>query len=115
MCSSDLVAAIISIPLLTAIFDVVGIYGGWVVAVKLLGLGSGTYFSQMENFVDMEDIWMGLVKSFSFGLIISWISCYKGYTTGYGAKGVSKSTTEAVVLSSVIVLVWDYFIASVWL
>lgn len=111
----NIVAAIISVPLLTAIFDVVGIYGGWVVAVKLLGLGSGTYFSQMENFVDMEDIWMGLVKSFSFGLIISWISCYKGYTTGYGAKGVSKSTTEAVVLSSVIVLVWDYFIASVWL
>ncbi|HHN64601.1 MAG TPA: ABC transporter permease [Nitrospirae bacterium] len=110
----NLLAALISFPLLCSIFDLIGIYGGYVVAVKLLGMSSGTYFSQMQDFVEMEDIWMGIVKSLSFGLIVSWVSCYKGYTTGYGAKGVSRATTEAVVLSSILILIWDYFIGSVW-
>lgn len=110
----NLVAALIAFPLLGAIFDLIGIYGGYVVAVKLLGLSSGTYFSQMQSFVDMEDIWVGVVKSLSFGLIVAWVSCYKGYNTGYGAKGVSRATTEAVVLSSILILIWDYFIGSVW-
>lgn len=111
----NIVASLIVFPLLGSIFDVIGIYGGFVVAVKILGMSSGTYFSQMESFIDMEDIWIGLIKSLSFGLIVSWICCYKGYTTGYGAKGVSKATTEAVVLSSILILVWDYFIGSIWI
>jgi phospholipid/cholesterol/gamma-HCH transport system permease protein len=111
----NILAALIAFPLLSAIFDVVGIYGGWLVAVKLLGLGSGTYFSQMEQFVDMADIIMGLEKSLCFGLLVSWVCCYKGYYAGFGAKGVSKATTAAVVLSSVLVLVFDYLIASFWL
>ncbi len=111
----NIVAALITFPLLGAIFDVVGIYGGWLVAVKLLGLGSGTYFSQMEQFVEMSDVWMGIEKSLCFGLLVSWVCCYKGYYAGYGAKGVSKATTGAVVLSSVLILVFDYFIGSLWL
>lgn len=115
----NIVAAMIVFPLLAAIFDVIGIYGGYVVSVELLGLSSGTYFSQMENFVEMEDIRIGLYKSFSFGIIVSWICCYKGYFAGhgrgYGAEGVSRATTEAVVLSSVLILVWDYFLGSVLL
>lgn len=111
----NILAALIAFPLLSAIFDVVGIYGGWLVAVKLLGLGSGTYFSQMEQFVDMADIIMGLEKSLCFGLLVSWVCCYKGYYAGFGAKGVSKATTAAVVLSSVLVLVFDYLIGSFWL
>lgn len=108
-------AAIIVFPLLTAIFDMVGIYGGYIVGVNLLGLSSGTYFSQMENFVDMKDILIGIYKSVSFGIIVSWVCCYKGFYTGYGAEGVSKSTTEAVVMSSVLILIWDYFLGSVFL
>jgi phospholipid/cholesterol/gamma-HCH transport system permease protein len=109
----NIVAGIIVFPLLTSIFDLIGIYGGYVVGVKLLGVGSGTYFSQMENFVDMSDIRMGLYKSLSFGVIVSWVCCYKGFHTRYGAEGVSRATTEAVVMSSVLILIWDYFLGSV--
>ena len=111
----NIVAALIAFPLLTAIFDLIGIYGGYFVGVKLLGMSSGTYFSQMESFLKMEDITVGLYKSLSFGIIVSWVCCYKGYFTGYGAEGVSKATTSAVVLSSVLILIWDYFLGSVLL
>jgi phospholipid/cholesterol/gamma-HCH transport system permease protein len=110
-----IVAAMIAFPLLTAIFDVIGIYGGYVVGVKVLGVSSGTYFSQMKHFVEMKDIIIGTYKSFSFGVLVLWICCYKGFYTGYGAEGVSKSTTEAVVMSSVVVLIWDYFLGSLFI
>jgi phospholipid/cholesterol/gamma-HCH transport system permease protein len=108
----NIVAAVVVFPLLAAFFDVVGIYGGYVVGVKLLGLSPGTYFSQMESFVSMEDISIGLYKSLSFGVIVAWICSYKGFYSRYGAEGVSRATTEAVVLSSVLILVWDYALGS---
>ncbi|MCE5312116.1 MAG: ABC transporter permease [Nitrospiraceae bacterium] len=111
----NFVASLIVFPLLAAIFDVVGIFGGYIVAVKLLGLSPGTYFSQIDVFVTMTDIRIGLYKSISFGLIVSWVCCYKGFYSGYGAEGVSRVTTQAVVLSSVLILVWDYFLGSVLL
>jgi len=109
------VAAMISMPLLCAIFDVVGIYGGWLVGVKLLGVNPGAYFYEMEKSVVWRDVYSGMVKSFSFGVIIAWIGCYKGYFSGHGAEGVSRATTESVVLTSVIILVWDYFLTSILL
>jgi phospholipid/cholesterol/gamma-HCH transport system permease protein len=109
----NIVAGIIAFPLLAFIFNMIGIYGGYVVGVNLLGVSPGTYFSQMQSFVDMADIRMGLYKSLSFGIIVTWVCCYKGFNTGYGAQGVSKATTEAVVMSSVFILIWDYFINSV--
>jgi len=111
----NLLAGIIALPLLTAIFDVIGIMGGYLVGVKLLGLESGVYFGEMANYVGMDDIMEGVYKSLCFGVIISWVSCYKGYYTGtwgYGAEGVSKATTQAVVMSSVFILIWDYFMTS---
>jgi phospholipid/cholesterol/gamma-HCH transport system permease protein len=112
----NFLAAIISLPLLTAIFDVVGIFGGYLIGVRLLGVGSGVYFGEMISYVQMKDIVEGIFKSFNFGIIIAWVCCFKGYYTGFytgfGAEGVSKSTTQAVVLSSVLILVWDYFITS---
>lgn len=107
-----LLAGIIVLPLLTAIFDVVGIFGGYLVGGKLLGIGEGTYFGEMANYVDMEDILGGIYKSLSFGVLITWICCYKGYYAGFGAEGVSKATTQAVVLSSVLILFWDYMMTS---
>ncbi|MBW1805062.1 MAG: ABC transporter permease [Deltaproteobacteria bacterium] len=111
----NLLAGIIALPLLTAIFDVIGIMGGYLVGVELLGLESGVYFGEMANYVGMDDIMEGVYKSLCFGVIISWVSCYKGYYTGtwgYGAEGVSKATTQAVVMSSVFILIWDYFMTS---
>ncbi|MDD2540239.1 MAG: MlaE family lipid ABC transporter permease subunit [Desulfuromonadaceae bacterium] len=109
------IAAMISLPLLCAIFDVIGIYGGWLVGVKLLGVNPGAYFYEMEKAVVWRDVYSGMMKSLSFGVIIAWIGCYKGYYAGHGAEGVSKATTESVVLTSVIILVWDYFLTSVLL
>jgi phospholipid/cholesterol/gamma-HCH transport system permease protein len=106
-------AGILSLPLLTAIFNVVGIFGGYLIGGKLLGVGEGTYFGEMANYVDMEDILGGIYKSLSFGVLITWVCCYKGYYAGFGALGVSKATTQAVVLSSVLILVWDYFMTSI--
>ena len=108
----NLVGAVVSLPLLTAVFDVVGIWGGYLVGVKMLGVNAGTYFGEMMTYVEMQDITGGAYKALSFGGIISWVCCYKGYTTGLGAEGVSKATTEAVVQSSVLILVWDYFMTS---
>jgi len=105
-------AGILALPLLTAIFDVVGIFGGYLIGVKLLGIGEGTYFGEMVNYVRMQDITEGIYKSLSFGVLITWVCCYKGYYVGFGAEGVSKATTQAVVLSSVLILFWDYILTS---
>jgi phospholipid/cholesterol/gamma-HCH transport system permease protein len=70
----------------------------------------------MANYVEMPDILEGLYKSLTFAVIIIWVCCFKGFYagifTGFGAEGVSKATTQAVVLSSVMILVWDYFMTS---
>ncbi len=108
----NILAGVITFPLLTAIFDVIGIYGGYLVSVHALGLSEGTYFAQMELYVDMEDIRIGLYKALSFGLLVSWICTFMGYNAGYGARGVSKATTNAVVLSSVVILLWDYMLGA---
>jgi phospholipid/cholesterol/gamma-HCH transport system permease protein len=108
-----LLAALITFPLLNAAFVVVGIYGGFLVGVKLLGVSAGAYFSQMSSAVTSEDVWMGVYKSFSFGAIVAWVCCYKGYFAARGAEGVSHATTQAVVMCSVLILVWDYFLGSV--
>ena len=107
-------AGVVTFPLMTAIFDVVGIFGGYVVGVELLGLSQGTYFGEMQTFVDMTDIMLGFWKSVSFGVIVTWVCTYKGFNVGHGAEGVARATTQAVVLSSVLILVWDYFFGSVW-
>ena len=105
-------AGILALPLLTAIFDVVGIFGGYLIGVKLLGIGEGTYFGEMANHIRMQHITQGIYKSLSFGVLITWVCCYKGFHAGFGAEGVSKATTQAVVLSSVLILFWDYILTS---
>jgi phospholipid/cholesterol/gamma-HCH transport system permease protein len=107
-----LLAGIIALPLLTAIFNVVGIFGGYLVGGKLLSLGRGIYFGEMVSYIDMEDIVEGIYKSLTFGVLITWVCSYKGYHAGFGAEGVSRATTQAVVLSSVLVLFSDYILTS---
>ncbi len=109
----NLIAGLISFPLLAALFDVVGIYGGYIVGVKLLGLSEGSFFGQMSYFIDAKEIMHGVYKSLSFALLVTWICCYKGYTASRGAEGVSEATTKAVVMSSVLILVCDYVLTSI--
>ncbi len=111
------VASVFSFPLLTAICNVVGIFGGYVTGVWLLGINSGIFLGRMEMGVVMDDITGGLIKSLFFALIVSIICCYQGYMThlreqGFGARGVSYSTTTAVVMASVMILISDYVLTS---
>jgi phospholipid/cholesterol/gamma-HCH transport system permease protein len=115
--SPRIAASVISFPLLTAIFDIVGIIGGYVSSVLLLGLNSGTYFHGIESSVEMQDITGGFVKAVVFAVIVSTICCFEGYFThmrreSHGAKAVGLSTTSAVVLSCVLILVADYVVTS---
>jgi phospholipid/cholesterol/gamma-HCH transport system permease protein len=115
--SPRLGAALISFPLLTAIFDVVGIFGGYLTGSLLLGINSGVYFGRVESSVLMEDVTGGFIKAFCFAAIVVTICCFQGYTThtrkdGFGAKGVSLSTTSAVVISCVMILVVDYVLTT---
>lgn len=106
-------AGLVIMPLLTAVFIVVGIGGGYLVGVGLLGLNSGTFMNEMISSVSTMDIYSGLIKAFVFGFIFAWVACYKGYTSGFGAVGVNKATTQSVVTASVGVLIVDYFLTSI--
>ncbi|MCH8039779.1 MAG: ABC transporter permease [Nitrospinae bacterium] len=110
-----IVAGVMAVPLLVAIFDIVGIFGGYLVGVKLLGVSSGSFWSSIESEVGWSDVYGGFLKSISFGLIVTWVCCYKGFYTEMSAEGLGKATTQGVVLSSVLILVWDYFLTSVLL
>lgn len=106
-------AGLIAVPFLTSFFNVIGILGGYIVGVGLLDLSSGTFISQMVDAVGLVDVYSGLIKSLVFGFIFGWVSCYKGYTCGFGAVGVNKATTQSVVTASVAVLITDYFLTSI--
>ena len=108
-----LMAGLVAVPLLTCVFNVVGIFGGYLVGVGLMGLNPGTFMSQMISAVENSDVFSGVAKSIVFGFIFGWVTCYKGYTCGFGAVGVNKATTQAVVISSVAVLITDYFLTSI--
>ncbi len=115
--SPRIVAAIVSFPLLTALFDTAGIIGGYFTGVMLLGLNAGVYVDQIQTGVDAKDVMGGFLKALIFAVMVSTICSFQGYfthmrTDAHGAKSVSLSTTAAVVLSCVVVLVGDYVITS---
>ena len=113
--SPRVLAGVISFPLLTSIFDVIGIWGGYMIGVGLMGAPSGAYFNRIAATMTGHDIATGLYKALVFGVIVMWVCCYKGYHAERMATGVSRATTEAVVLSSVLILAWDYFLTSILL
>ena len=115
--SPRITASIISFPLLTALFDLVGIIGGYVSGVLLLGANASTYVYRVQTSMDMKDVTDGLIKAVVFAVIVSTVCCYQGYfthmrTDSHGAKAVGLSTTSAVVLSCVLILVSDYVVTS---
>jgi phospholipid/cholesterol/gamma-HCH transport system permease protein len=113
--SPRILAGILSFPLLTGIFDVIGIGGGWMVGVGLMGAPSGPFFNGIAQNMTGHDITTGILKALVFGLVVMWVCCYKGYYAARMATGVSQATTEAVVLSSVLILAWDYFLTAILL
>ena len=116
--SPKIVASILCVPILTAIFIVVGIFGGYFVGVILFDVSAGSYFQNMNDTVLNRDLYMGLIKSIVFGFLIVWISCEKGFNLhldkngAYGSEGVSRITTEAVVLASIAILFSDYLLSA---
>jgi len=105
-------ASLFMLPVLTVIADFTGILGGYFVGVKLLGINEGVFIARMIKYVSLDDIYNGLAKAAVFGVILSVISCYKGFYTKGGAEGVGRATTEAVVVSSVTILISDYVLTS---
>jgi len=100
-------------PVLAALFSAMGIFGGYLVGVKLIGVDEGSFWSQMQASVDFrEDIMNGVIKSFVFGIIISWIAVFEGYDSDPTAEGVSGATTRTVVTSSLAVLAADFILTA---
>ena len=105
----------LSMPLLAAIFSMIGIFGAQLVGVQLMGVDSGQFWSQMRSAVELGDIMEGVIKSCVFGVACSLIAVYEGYHSEPTAEGVGRATTRTVVISSVVVLLLDYMLTAVML
>ncbi|MCK4271056.1 ABC transporter permease [bacterium] len=110
--SPRFIAGLAMLPILTIMSDFIAIMGGYTVALLFLDITSNTFLSGLKMFFHFRDVIAGLVKALVFGGIISTIGCYQGFQTKGGAKGVGRSTTKAVVISMVLILIGDYVIAS---
>ena len=111
-----LLAGIISMPLLAAMFSAVGVMGGYLVGVDMMGVDTGAYWSQMQAKVDFhEDIVNGVIKSFVFGIVTTWIAVYEGYACIPTSEGVSRATTRTVVYSALVVLGLDFLLTALML
>ena len=106
---------IIAMPMLTAIFDVIGIFGAQLIGVGLLRVESGSFWSQMQSAVEMRDIKEGLVKSLVFGVACSLMAVYEGFHAEPTAEGVGLATTRTVVSSAVLTLLFDYLLTAAFL
>ncbi len=106
-------AGVISMPLLAALFSAMGIFGGYLVGVRMIGVDEGAFWSQMKAAVDFnEDILNGVIKSLVFGVAITWIAVFEGYDAAPTAEGVSRATTRTVVTSSLAVLALDFILTA---
>jgi len=103
-------AATMMAPVLTVIADTFAIVAGWIISVTSLGVGSSTYWTQVLEGLYLGDAWQGLVKPFVLGLVIGTIGCHVGLGTRGGTQGVGRSTTNAVVVASVLVIAVDFFL-----
>ncbi len=111
--SPRLLAGIIAVPLLCAMFTFVGILGGYFASVIQLGVDAGVYWSSIADGVDLRlDVLNGLIKSMVFGVIVTWIAVFEGYEAYPSAEGVSRATTRTVVMASLAILGFDYILTA---
>lgn len=108
------VAAVLTLPALVFVGDVIGILGGYVVGTQSLDFNSGVYIKNTVDFLELDDITSGLIKSAVFGLIIALMGCYHGFNSKGGAQGVGRATTNAVVTSSILILASNYVMTSLF-
>ena len=108
-------AMVAAMPLLSALFIVCGLFGGYLVGVGLMGVDGGTYVSSLQSSVDfVDDVLGSLLKALVFGILVGLIATYRGYTSAPTSAGVSAATTSTVVVASVSILIFDYFITALW-
>ncbi len=105
-----ILASTIALPILVALFGLVGNVGGYFVATAVCGIDSGIYIQKLKLFMDPWDFYHGMIKASIFGFLLAAISCYQGYKAEGGVEGVGKATNNAVVFSTVTILVLDYFL-----
>jgi phospholipid/cholesterol/gamma-HCH transport system permease protein len=111
-----LIGGIIAMPLLAALFSAVGVFGGHIVGVGLLGVDAGAFWSQMQSGVDFQDdIVNGVIKSFVFGVTVTWIAVFEGYDAVPTSEGVASATNRTVVYSSLAVLALDFILTALTL
>ncbi|GAB4164385.1 MAG: ABC transporter permease [Rickettsiaceae bacterium] len=108
------IAAVITLPCLVLIGDIIGVMGGYLVSTHKLDFNSTRYIINTIEYLEPIDVISGLVKAAAFGFIIATISCYHGYYSGKGAKGVGSATTAAVVSSSIVILISNYLITEIF-
>lgn len=105
-------ATLIMLPILVIFADIIGILGGYLVSTLILGTNPTLYFRRTWDLLELNDLYSGLLKAIVFGMIIATISCYQGFSTEGGAEGVGQATTKAVVVSSLTILISNYFITA---
>jgi phospholipid/cholesterol/gamma-HCH transport system permease protein len=107
---------VISMPILAILFSTIGIYGGYLVGVHWLGVDAGAFWANMQSAVDFRlDVWNGVIKSFVFGIAITWIAVFQGYDTKPTAEGISRATTRSVVYASLAILALDLILTAMML
>lgn len=109
-----MIAGTLMLPLLVLTGDLIGVFGGYLVAVNNLGFSPVSYLEQSWNTVEQMDVISGLIKAAAFGFIVSLMGCYHGFNSGRGAQGVGQATTNAVVSSSILILIFNYIITQVF-
>ncbi len=107
-------AATLTVPVLVAVGDAIGIVGGWLVGINRLGFNSATYLQDTVDFLEVWDVASGLVKGAVFGFIVALMGCYYGMNSGRGAQGVGQATKAAVVAASVLILASNYVLTEVF-
>jgi phospholipid/cholesterol/gamma-HCH transport system permease protein len=108
------VAGLLMLPLLVAVADLIGVFGGYIVSIYKLGFNPATYIKNTVDFVETLDVVSGLVKAAVYGFIVTLMGCYHGYHSKGGAQGVGMATTNAVVSASILILIFNYIITELF-
>ncbi|MBT4464539.1 MAG: ABC transporter permease, partial [Rhodospirillaceae bacterium] len=114
MVAPRLVAGLLMFPALVLVADIIGVFGGYIVAVHKLGFNAGNYLQRTYDFLQAEDVNSGLIKAAVFGFIVTLMGCYHGYHSKGGAQGVGTATTNAVVSASILILCFDYILTEMF-